>query len=528
MASRGVWRGGDGVPKRRAILLLAAATLLPIVRPGARGAAVPPPGDEGFIRPPAVSGQFYPGNPSQLDGAVRSLLAEALPPRGERPIALIAPHAGYPFSGPIAADAFRQAAGYAYDLVVILGTNHTTEPFDGVSVFQGAGYRTPLGVVPVDQEAARALAKADPGFAYRPEADAREHSVEVQLPFVQILFPKAKIVAAVVGEADPALAARFGHALARVLKGRNALIVASSDLSHYPDQADAEVVNRRTLEAAATLDPAALTAAIRRSMGEGRPGLFTCACGEGPILAAMTAARDLGARRGIVVSYANSGHTLFGEPTRVVGYGAVIFTAGEGKPDTSALEAPPASGSAALTAADEQTLLHLARTTLSQFLRTGTVPLPRLTSRALAAPRGAFVTLEENGALRGCIGSTAAHSPLALTVVRMALEAALHDARFPPVRAAELPRLQIEISVLTPLVKVTDPCAIVVGRDGVVIRKDGRSAVFLPQVAAEQGWGREELLDNLCRKAGLPRDAWRSGAEFLTFQATVFGEGTRH
>ncbi len=527
MASSALRQRGEGVVGRRAVLLLAAAMLLPLVRPGAQGAAAPPRAG-GFIRPPAVAGQFYPGDPSQLDGAVRDLLTEALPPRGERPIALIAPHAGYPFSGPIAADAFRQATGYSYDLVVILGTNHTTEPFDGVSVFQGAGYRTPLGVAPVDQEVSQALATADPSFAYRPEADAREHSVEVQIPFVQVLFPKARIVAAVVGEADPALAARFGHALARVLKGRNALIVASSDLSHYPDQADAEVVDRRTLEAAATLDPASLTAAIRRSMGEGRPGLLTCACGEGPVLAAMTAARELGARRGIVVSYANSGDTLFGEPTRVVGYGAVIFTADEGKPDTRALEAPPASGTTALTAADKQALLHLARTTLSQYLRTGTVPLPRLTSRALAAPRGAFVTLEENGPLRGCIGSMAADSPLALTVARMALEAALHDTRFPPVRAEEVPRLQIEISVLTPLARVADPGAIVVGRDGVVIRKAGRSAVFLPQVAVEQGWGREELLDNLCRKAGLPGDSWRSGAEFFTFQATVFGEGTRH
>ena len=512
---------------RRAVLLLAAAMLLPLARSGAQGTAAPSRAED-FVRPPAVAGQFYPGNPSQLDGAVRDLLAEALPPRGERPIALIAPHAGYPFSGPIAADAFRQAAGYAYDLVVILGTNHTAEPFDGVSVFQGAGCRTPLGVAPVDVEISQALAKADASFAYRPSADAREHSVEVELPFVQFLFPKAKIVAAVIGEPDPALAARFGRALAHALKGRNALIVASSDLSHYPDEADAVAVDRRTLEAAVTLDPAAFAATVDRTMGEHRPGLLTCACGEGPILAAMTAARELGARRGIVISYANSGQTIFGEPERVVGYGAVIFTADGDKPDTGALEAPPASGPTALTAADKQALLHLARTTLSQYLRTGTVPLPRLTSRALAAPQGAFVTLEENGALRGCIGSMAADSPLALTVARMALEAALHDARFPPVRAEEVPRLQIEISALSPLARVADPGAIVVGRDGVVIRKAGRSAVFLPQVATEQGWGREELLDNLCRKAGLPGDCWRSGAEFLTFQATVFGEGTRH
>lgn len=476
-------------------------------------------------RPPAVAGRFYPADPGQLSRAVRGFLADALPPSGQRPLALIAPHAGYVFSGQIAADAYRQAADFPVDLVVILGTNHTTAGFDGISVYQGSGYRTPLGVAAVDGPVAAELLRVDPKVVYQAQVHTGEHSVEVQVPFVQTAFPGARIVGVVVGTADPDLTERFGEALATAVRGRQALIVASTDLSHYPSQPDAAQVDRQTLRAFASLDGAAVAAAAERLMGSGTRGLSTCACGEGAVLVALAAARHLGAMRAIAVSYANSGDTVFGEPGRAVGYGAMAFTAGPGPSDLRALEPPLPTGPAPLTAADQDYLLGLARAAIERYLDSGVVPLPRPKAPALAQNRGAFVTLKKRGELRGCIGHMAEDTPLALTVARMALQAAFRDTRFQPVRGDELHQLRVEISALTPFARVAGPGSIAVGHDGVLLEKGGARAVFLPQVAPEQGWARDEMLDHLCQKAGMPTGCWQGGATFYTFRAEVFGEG---
>jgi len=477
------------------------------------------------VRQPAVAGKFYPGEAGKLRGAVEAYLDHAVPACGERPIALVAPHAGYVYSGQIAADAYRQVQDHEYDVVVVLGSNHTVPSFNSVSVYQGAGYVTPLGLVPIDQDLAVALLQSDGGASFQPSAHEREHSVEVQLPFVQVACPQARLVAAVVGDSSPELAARFGKALAEVLRGRRALIVASSDLSHYPGFDDANEVDRQVLAAVASLDPAAVENTITEQMGRRRPGLSTCACGEGPILVAMAAARELGAQRGIALSYANSGATVFGETSRVVGYGAVAFTAGDGGPSLEALVPLPAPGQMdTLSREDREYLLGLARGTVEQYLLTGTVPLPRIGSPVLWRRQGAFVTLNKHGRLRGCIGHMAEDTPVALTVPRMALQAALRDTRFAPVQPDEIPALEFEISVLTPFAQVPTPDAILVGRDGVVLEKGGRRAVYLPQVAPEQGWDRDEMLGHLCQKAGMATGCWQHNAKLFTFQAEVFAE----
>jgi AmmeMemoRadiSam system protein A len=240
----------------------------------------------------------------------------------------------------------------------------------------------------------------------------------------------------------------------------------------------------------------------------------------------MAAATLLGATRGTVVSYANSADVAVGDPARTVGYGAVVFTSGERGSDTSALApSPVAPKDAPLTPADKKALLQLARETLRRYLNTETLPLARGLDPKLQRNQGVFVTLRKRGDLRGCIGNITGGAPLCQLVSTMALEAALNDPRFSKVQPKELDTLEIEISVLTPLKPIGRPQEIVVGRDGVILSKSGRSAVFLPQVATEQGWGLEEMLDNLCLKAGLPTGAWRSGASFSVFQAEVFGEG---
>jgi AmmeMemoRadiSam system protein B/AmmeMemoRadiSam system protein A len=477
------------------------------------------------VREPAVAGKFYPSDPAKLKRAVDFYLDHAVEPEpgGHKPLAIVAPHAGYVYSGQICADAWRQARGHRYDLVVILGTNHTDPDFTGVSIIPGGVYRTPFGDARIDEDIAGALSAVDPAFSYRAAVHRKEHSVEVQVPFAQVLFPDAPIVAAVVGRADPDLCARFGRALAEAVKDRSALIVASTDLSHYPRYEDACRVDRAVLRAAATMDPAAVRREIKAQMMQHIANLATCACGEAPLLAAMTAANMSGAHGARIVSYANSGDTLAGRPERVVGYGALAFSTCYG--DVPAFPGPlPADGEADLAEPQKRALLSLARATITEVLLADALPLPRSADPPLNAHRGAFVTLKKDGQLRGCIGHMTADRPLQQTVGAMALQAAFNDRRFVQVSAGELNRLEIEISVLTPQKAVPGPDAIRVGTDGVVIHKAGKSAVFLPQVAVEQGWSREEMLGHLCRKAGLPADGWKEGAKLMTFQATVFSE----
>jgi AmmeMemoRadiSam system protein B/AmmeMemoRadiSam system protein A len=479
----------------------------------------------GSIREPAVAGQFYPADPRVLREAVGKFLAESAPPKVPEPVAIVSPHAGYVFSGQVAADAWRQLQGRDIDLVVVLGTNHTAPGFGKVALHPGAGFRTPLGVAACDLEVAEALAAADPDCVFDAAVHAREHSIEVQIPFAQILFPKARIVPAIVGSPDPGVCERLGAALGKALAGRKAIVVASTDLSHYPSAKDAGVVDRRVLAAMAELDPAALRDVIARESARGLKGLGTCACGEAPVLAAMAAAKAMGATRGVVLGYAHSGDVPVGEPDRVVGYGALAFARGAGGADIEALREPPVPPDGPLDEATRRALLAFARETIRRYEETGMVP----TARSLPPPtrriQGAFVTLTRGGELRGCIGRIVPEGTLGWTVGAMALQAAFGDPRFSPLAPGELPKLRIEISALTPMKPVAGADEIVVGRDGVLLTKGGRSAVFLPQVAPEQGWTRDEMLEHLSRKAGLPPGAWKEGARFSIFQAEVFGEG---
>jgi AmmeMemoRadiSam system protein B/AmmeMemoRadiSam system protein A len=496
--------------------------MIGLVFPQACRAAKSPDND---IRRPAVAGKFYPEAESKLRPAIEKYLQNAVPARVKNPVAIIVPHAGYIFSGQICADGFKQASRRQYDVVVILGTNHTNPYFRKISVYPGGGFLTPLGTAAIDKGLAAALTEANPDCTPDKSLHGQEHSIEVVVPFVQVLFPKAKIVPVIVGTADVDMCVRFGKTLAEALKGKNALIVASSDLSHYPSAKDAASVDGKILQAMTGLDPAALNSAIEAQMNLRIPNLDTCACGEAPILAAMAAAKALGATHGEIISYANSGDASIGERSRVVGYGAVVMTIGKDNNLSEKKEQRSRKPvDVSLEPSDKKALLAFARESISRLLLTETLPLARGFSPRLQQPRGVFVTLKKKGELRGCIGRIVADEPLCKLAGAMAVQSALNDRRFRPVTADELGDIEIEISVLTPPKRISGAGEIVVGRDGVILYKDGYSAVFLPQVAIEQGWSREEMLDHLCLKAGLTAGSWRQGAELSTFQAVVFGE----
>lgn len=477
------------------------------------------------IRPPAVSGKFYPNDPEKLRGAIDGYIKDAKNrwSFSSPPVAIIVPHAGYIYSGQIAADAYKQVMEFDYDLVVILGTNHTTGGFNGISIYPEGAYRTVLGLTEINQDVARQLIEADENCVFNPALHRTEHSVEVHVPFIQQLFPEAKIVPVVIGTADLEDCRRFGEKLAEIVKSYKTLIVASSDLSHFPAYEDAVEVDNIFLQAVISMNLKKVKSTVREQMNRRIRDLSTCACGEGPILVAMAAAKAMGVEKATLVSYANSGDALIGDYSRVVGYGAVVFG---GKPTSTAPNDPDnTSPAGSLLPSDKVQLLNFARKTIYRYLTTETMPLPRNFSPSAQRKQGVFVTLKKHDQLRGCIGHMSEDMPLCRCVGMMALQAAFSDRRFSPVTIDELADIEIEISVLTPFELVSSYRDIVIGRDGVVIKKDGRQAVYLPQVAPEQGWTVEETLDNLCRKAGLPSGSWRKGAELYTFQAEVFHEG---
>jgi hypothetical protein len=499
------------------LILLVVSAFAVYVVSGACGNPPPPE-----VRPAAVAGQFYPADPTKLKLAIEQFLKDSPEVSVEKPVAIIVPHAGYIYSGQIGADAFRQVMGRQYDTVVILGVNHTTANFRGVSVGDYSAFRTPLGSIQVDEGIASALLSESKDCVRNREVHTTEHSIEVQVPFVQLLFPKARIVPVVIHPPDYDMCVRFGEALARVLKNRQALIVISSDLSHYPAYENAAKADRLTLETIASLEPARISSLMKQLDA---PNLETRACGEAAILAGITAAKALGARRAVVVGYANSGDTLIGDRSRTVGYGAVVISTGNTPSSTAALARPsPSSSATPLQNFEKKALLAFAREAIQRYLTTQTVPLARNVQPRMDVPQGAFVTLKKNGELRGCIGHIPSDMELVKTIGAMALQSAFNDSRFPPVQLDELKALEIEISALTPMRSIASPDQIVVGRDGVLMSKPNASAVFLPQVATENHWDRTEMLDNLCIKAGLSPGCWKRDAKFQVFQAEVFSE----
>lgn len=474
------------------------------------------------VRPAVFAGKFYPADPVKLTSAIKAFLGDARSAVVARPVAIIVPHAGYIFSGQIAADGFNQAKDGGYDLIVVLGTNHTTAGFDGVAVYDRGAFDTPIGPVAVDDSASGELIDVYPDAKVNLPVHENEHSIEVQMPFIRYLFPRAKILPVIVSETKYEKCEKFGRALARVVKERRALIVASSDLSHYPSPDDAENIDRSSLDAIAELNAGRIDSEFRKNIEAGYSNLSTCACGEAPIKAAIAAARELGAARGTIISYSNSGLNPAGNPDHVVGYGAVAIGAGEARVETDGNTYTRAD-SFKLDSRAKAELLKYARSTLERIFLTETVPLPRNLGASTIARRGAFVTLRKHGELRGCIGNMSDNRPLATVVGAMALQAAFNDPRFQPVDEKELEQLEIEISVLTPFREIKSSDEISMGRDGVVLRKGNRHAVFLPQVATETGWNKEMFLDQLCLKAGLSAGDWKD-ARLFTFQAEVFGE----
>jgi len=479
------------------------------------------------VRVAGVAGRFYPADPAELVAMMDEMLAQAAPAASPTPIAasilgVIAPHAGYPYSGPVAAHVYAALRGHAYKRVVVVAPSHY-DAFDFTSVFDGDAYQTPLGLIPVDKEFAAKLAGRDPSIRFsasghRPTEHGAEHALEVQLPWLQRILGDFTLVPVVMGNHDYQNCRALGVALAQLIQAEQGngetLIVASSDLSHFHAYDQAVQLDRKTLSAFESWDYFSMARNFQSRVWE--------ACGGAPVVATMIAAERMGARQARVLHYANSADAG-GDRQRVVGYGAGVLV----KALAGDQPLPPFS----LSALEKETLLVLARNSVEHAVRTQDVFDPELpASAALQQERGAFVTLKIDGALRGCIGFASAVKPLFMTVRDTATLAALRDPRFPPVEVHELSRLQYEISVLSPLrramgVTEKDVSEIEVGRHGLLVKLGNREGLLLPQVPVEHHWDSMTFLQQTCGKAGLKPDAWRDpGADIFLFTAVIFAE----
>ncbi|MGZ4788965.1 MAG: AmmeMemoRadiSam system protein B [Terriglobales bacterium] len=469
----------------------------------------------GQVRPAAVAGTFYPAEAHELEETVDGLLAGAqvAPVRGQL-WAIISPHAGYPYSGAIAAHAYALLKGQKFRRVVVISPSHY-ESFEFAAIYDGDAYTTPLGQVAVDKSFAAKLAGASPllklsGRGHTVSDKYREHALEVQLPFLQRTLGDFQLVPIVMGEQSYEVSRALGVALARTITAPDTLIVASSDLSHFHNYEEATALDRKPLRALQSWDYFGLSRNLAAGVWE--------ACGGGPIVATMIAAERLGASEAALLKYANTGDVT-GDHGRVVGYAA------------AALIQPTAPRSAIITdyslnKRDQAELLKIVRQSVEAAVRQRTLLelVAKPQSDSLLDERGAFVTLLKRGEVRGCIGYVSALKPLYMTIRDIAALAAVRDPRFPPVLPTELGSLEYEISVLSPLRRVTDSKQIQIGRHGLLVKKGSREGVLLPQVPAEQGWNRHTFLEQVCLKAGLSPNSWKDeDTDLFMFTALVFG-----
>ncbi|MDP2831279.1 MAG: AmmeMemoRadiSam system protein B [Candidatus Omnitrophota bacterium] len=459
------------------------------------------------VKEPEFAGQFYPAPKEELSRLIDSFFENVPPQSASGEIfMLISPHAGYGYSGQSAAFGYKLIKNKNYKTVIIIGTSHH-QAFNGAALYGQGSFVTSLGTINVDEEFVKSILGKDPEVFQNDSAFSNEHSVEVQLPFLQKVLTDFTIVPVVIGncslESCKKIALLFKEAIGQ---RQDILVVVSTDLYHGYDPKEADSVDEFTLDLIKKMDYQGLYYALRDEKAQ--------ACGGFATVVALNIAKELGMQRLGVLNHTNSARVTgkLDKGNWTVGYASCAVMRQE--------------GDNMLTTPQKQKLLKIARESIGMYLESGKKLPVNESDLVLNQKMGAFVTLKQHDDLRGCIGNIIGSQPLYLTVRDMAIEAAVDDPRFQALSLSELKDVQIEISVLSPLEKVLSAEKIELGKHGVLVRRGNQSGVFLPQVAAETGWSKEEFLNNLCsQKAGLPANAWKDkDTQLYIFSAEVFSE----
>jgi len=466
-------------------------------------------------RPAYAAGRFYESDSAKLVADLNVLFQNARTVLVNKNIlAIISPHAGYAYSGQVSATAFKQLdPNKKYKNIFVIGSSHVT-PINGASVYAVGDYLTPLGRVKVNTKLARELIDQNSYISYLPRAHINEHIIENQLPFLQYYFKNDfQIVPISVGTDNDQILQSLANTLKPYLNENN-LFVISADFSHYPHYRDSQKADSLTAKGIMSNNVEEFDRTLENNALANYPGLVTSTCGSTTIKMLLYMTQNRNDLKFIPLINKNSGDVSFGDMNRVVGYFALALVKDDDK-DINFLNAQ-----------DKKELIRIARLTLEEYVNKKVMPMIDSSSLSpdLFVKSGAFVTLNKNGQLRGCIGRFITDEPLYKTIQEMSKSAAVHDHRFLPVRPPELKLIDIEISVLTPLKKINSIDDIKLGRDGIYIVKGSRSGTYLPQVATETGWSLEEFLGHCAQeKAGIGWDGWKD-AEIYTYQAIVFSE----
>ncbi len=466
-------------------------------------------------RKPAVAGTFYSANPERLPKDLATLFSLAKPKKVENVIAIISPHAGFVYSGGVAASAFNQIdTSKTYNTIFVIGSSHQVS-FGGAAIYSSGNFKTPMGIVNVDIPLAQKLTSENSIFVNYDAAHDHEHSLEVQLPFLQyVMKTDFKIVPIVIGTQSATDCKKIAEALKPYFTDNN-LFIISTDFSHYPKYADAQMVDKITADAIIGNSSQKLLNTLHSNSEKKIKNLATSLCGWSSVLTLLYMTENKPNITATEIEYKNSGDIEIGDTDRVVGYHAIAFSLKSNEDKQSDFS---------LSESDKQELLKIARNSISNYLKKGTkVNLDTSNfSKSLLVKTGAFVTLKNNHKLRGCIGRFNPENPLYELVQEMAMAAATEDSRFSHVTLDELEKIEIEISVLTPLKRISSIDEIELGKHGIYIKKGFHIGTFLPQVATETGWTKEQFLGYCSRdKALLDWNGWKT-AELYTYEAIVF------
>ena len=391
-----------------------------------------------------------------------------------------------------------------------------------LAVYESGVFRNPLGDVEIDSVIANQLIKQNSAIKSYLSPHVPEHSLENQIPFLQRTLTKFKIVPVLISDQSKQNCDMLSTALANVLKDKNVLLVASTDMTHYPVYDQAVKADKFTMTALGTMNSDEMRKRFDEYMKKDIPDLLCMLCGGGAVFTVMDTAKKLGANSVKILKYANSGDVPEGLKDRVVGYMSAAFYESdkvEKKVSSNNMDAP-------LNEEQQKILLKLARDTIELYLKTGKKMQFETEDERLKVKQGAFVTLRKNDNLRGCIGYIIAVELLYDAIIDMAIAASTEDSRFRKVTVDELKDIDIEISVLSIPRRVKSADEIELGKHGVIVSKGLRKGVFLPQVATETGWDKQTFLEHLCAdKAGLSKDAWKDkGTDIDVFTAQLFEE----
>jgi AmmeMemoRadiSam system protein B/AmmeMemoRadiSam system protein A len=471
-------------------------------------------------RPHTVAGSFYPADPDTLRNDLKEYLELSdisNIPLKDKIFGIIAPHAGYVYSGFVAGKVYRELYRRDYKTAIVISPSHH-QYFPYASVFSGDAYVTPLGPVEVDKELVARLTQQNTyvrlsmdGHNWR--RGAPEHSLEVQLPFLQYVLPKIKIVPIVMGSQDPQVIHSLSVAIYKTLKEINrtdeVLLIASSDLSHYHSYSSAYEIDSNFVETFERFDYFKLVALLNNREIE--------ACGGGPIAVVMTVSEALGANKPVKLLYATSGDSPFVTPMkdRVVGYFAGALVSDSTFKQTSLPN---------LTEPERKQLLDFVKNVVEAITTNKNYDVPtnlqKITS--FLQPYTAFVTIQKNKELRACMGHIFPTKPLIFELKEVAKTSATSDWRFGPIRKEELPYLTYEITILSRFKKVFSFDQIQIGKHGLYIRYQNHTGLLLPQVATERNWDVTTFLQNLCLKAGVAKTTFLDPvAEIYSFEALI-------